>query len=120
MKEFMSNNYFSLRLENEKTNIYVNNKKFQQCKYILIDIPIDVLNDDELESIDEYIDEYKKVKASIKMKAEKLPPVVEFWGHCSNLHYWYLQQYDTNIIHHEWGFLTVKKHKSPTTAIRVF
>ncbi|KKK92723.1 hypothetical protein LCGC14_2700080 [marine sediment metagenome] len=108
MKEFEINKYLNLKLENEKTNIYVNDIKFQQCKYILIDIPIDASNDYEFESIDEYIDEYKKIEAITKKKLGKLPPEVEFWGHCSNLHYWYLKQYDTNVIHHELAFPLLK------------
>lgn len=108
MKEFEINKYLSLRLEDGKTNIYVNNKKFQQCKYILIDIPIEASNDDEFESIDEFIDEYKKAEAVTKEKAKKLPPDVEFWGHCSNLHYWHLKRYDTNLIHSELAFPLLK------------
>lgn len=108
MKKFEINNYLSLRLENGKTNIYVSNKKFQQCKYILIDIPIEASSVDEYRSIDEYIDEYRKIEVITKKKAEKLPPDVEFWGHCSNLHYWHLEGYDTNIIHHELVFPLLK------------
>lgn len=108
MKEFEINKYLNLKLENEKTNIYINNKKFQQCKYILIDIPIDASNDYEFESIDEFINEHKKVEEIRKKKLEKLPPEVEFWGHCSNLHYWYLEQYNTNMIHHELAFPLLK------------
>lgn len=87
MNEFVINDYPSLRLENKKTNIYVNNEKFIQCKYILLDIPIEASTDDEFNSIDEYIEEYKKIEAETREKARKIPPKVEFWGHCSNLHY---------------------------------
>lgn len=108
MNEFVVNEYLSLRLENGKTNIYVNNEKFIQCKYILLDIPIGAYNDDEFESIDEYIEHYKKVQTETREKAKKLPPEVEFWGHCSNIHYWYLKRYDTNLIHHELVFPLLK------------
>ena len=86
MKEFEISKYLSLKLENGKTNIYVDNKIFQQCKYILINIPIDASNDCEFESIDEYIESYKKIEVITKKKLEKLPPEVEFWGHCSVRH----------------------------------
>jgi len=108
MKEFVVNEFLSLKLENGKTNIYVNNQKILQCKYILLDIPIGASNDDEFESIDEYIEQYKKVQKETREKAEKLPPEVAFWGHCSNLHYWYLERYDTNLIHHELVFPLLK------------
>lgn len=98
MNEFVVNEYLSLRLEKGKISIYVNDEKFIQCKYIIFDIPIGASNDDECKSIDEYIEHYKRFEAETREKAKKLPPEVEFWGHCSNLHYWYLQSYDTNII----------------------
>ncbi len=108
MKEFEINKYLTLKLENGRTNIYINNKKFQQCKYILINIPIYASNDYEFDSIDEYINEYKEIEEITKKKLEKLPPEVEFWGHCSNLHYWYLEQYNSNMIHHELAFPLLK------------
>jgi len=50
MNEFTINKFLSLRLEGGKTNIYVSNKKFIQCKYVILNIPIDVSNDDEIQS----------------------------------------------------------------------
>ena len=41
MIEFKINNYLSLRWEEGKTNIYVNNKLFRQCKYLLLNIAPD-------------------------------------------------------------------------------
>ena len=57
MKEFIINNYIKLKLENGKTNIYVNNKLFRQCKYVLIRKSVNELEDLLiLESIDELAD----------------------------------------------------------------
>lgn len=109
MKEFEINKYISLKLENGKTNIYVNNKKFKQCKYILIDIPINASSNYEFESIDEYIDEHKKIEVITKKKLEKLPPEVEFWGHCSNLQVWYEHGYDTRLLQSNLSFPLLKK-----------
>jgi len=67
MSKFVVNDYLSLRLENGKTNIYVNNKKFIQCKYILLDIPIDASNDDELSRLMNISINIKK----LKLKQEK-------------------------------------------------
>ncbi len=39
--KFKVNKYITLRLENSKTVIYVRGKKFQQCKYLFLDIPVD-------------------------------------------------------------------------------
>ncbi len=44
----------SFKLEDYRTIIYINGKKFRQCKYLLLDIPKDRLEDtDEINSIDE-------------------------------------------------------------------
>lgn len=109
MKEFVINKYLCLRLENGITNIYVNNKKILRCKAVLIDIPIGDLDYNELESIDEYVDEYKKAEAEARDWSQEIPPEEEFWGHCSNLHYWYLENYNSNLIHHELVFPLLKE-----------
>ncbi len=54
MIEFKINKYITLKLENEKTEIYVNGKLFNQCKYVLIRKKIDELEDlNEIGSVDE-------------------------------------------------------------------
>ncbi|MFW9969014.1 MAG: hypothetical protein ACFFDF_02360 [Candidatus Odinarchaeota archaeon] len=59
MKEFVINEYLSLRLEKGITNIYVRDQKILRCKAVLIDIPIHDLDYNEFESIDEFIEYYK-------------------------------------------------------------
>lgn len=44
-KEFKINDFLTLKLINDETIIYVNNKWFIQCKFLLLDIPI---NDTDL------------------------------------------------------------------------
>ncbi|MBY9011479.1 MAG: hypothetical protein KGD70_03815 [Candidatus Lokiarchaeota archaeon] len=39
MKEFKVNKFLGLRLEKGKTAIYVDNKSFDQCKYLLLQVP---------------------------------------------------------------------------------
>lgn len=52
--EFKVNEYLSLKLENGKTNIFVNDKIFKHCKFLLLDIPINEVEQfNEIESIDE-------------------------------------------------------------------
>ena len=49
-KKFKVNEYLTLKLEESQTNIYVNGKFFRQCKYLLLDIPTEVLEDyDEID-----------------------------------------------------------------------
>lgn len=54
MKEYKISQYLALKLEGNETHIYVNGKFFRQCKYLLLNIPVEVLEDyDEINSIDE-------------------------------------------------------------------
>ena len=62
MEEFKVNNFITLRLEGKDTVIYVAGKRFQQCKYLLLNIPIEKVSTfDEVKSIDEAVE-----KLSIK------------------------------------------------------
>ena len=57
MKEFKINDFFTVKLEAGKTNIYVNGQIFRQCKYIMLNIPVeDIEHLDEIKSIDEAAD----------------------------------------------------------------
>ncbi len=40
MSEFKINNFITLKLEEGRTNIYVLGEEFIQCKYLLMNIPI--------------------------------------------------------------------------------
>ena len=54
MIEFSVNKYITLKIENKKTNIYVNNRLFNHCKYVLTRKKISELEDLlEMESVDE-------------------------------------------------------------------
>jgi hypothetical protein len=123
MLEFKVNKYISLRLENRKTNIYLANKLFRQCKYLLIEIPIDdITSFDDIESIDEAT---KRLNHSLEntVKSEyNIPPEVEFWGHCSNLQVWYEYNYNTKYLHSNLAFPILKKlvEIGDSLAIRVF
>ncbi|MHA1457430.1 MAG: leucine-rich repeat domain-containing protein [Promethearchaeota archaeon] len=112
MEEFEVNKYITLKLEGEKvkkTNIYVNGKLFRQCKYLLLNIPIrQVSSYNEINSIDEAM---RELNSSLQenSKIKEIPPETEFWGHCSNLHVWYENNYDTRLIHSNLAFPLLKK-----------
>ena len=77
---------------------------FNQCKYLLLDLPIANKNNyDEIESIDEAVEKLDNSmeRGSIKYK---ISPETEFWGHCSNLQAWYENDYDTRILHRNLAF----------------
>jgi len=55
-KQFRINMYITLKLENNNSFIYVNKQKFKQCKYLLIDIPIEEVGKyDNVGSIDRFV-----------------------------------------------------------------
>ncbi len=118
MQEFRVNEYITLRLEEDKTTlklggketvIYVSGEKFQQCKYLLINIPVDEVSPfDEIQSIDEAAERLDRTMEQ-KVYNVNLPPEAEFWGHCSNLQVWAENNYDTRLIHRDLAFPLLKK-----------
>ncbi len=85
--EYIINRYITLKLEESITNIYFNGILFQQCKYLLIDIPIDdFCFYDDIGSIDEAVE---KGMISKEKLSDYIPSETEFWGHCSNLQVWF-------------------------------
>ena len=98
-----------LKLEGNRTNIYVNGELFIQCKYLLIHIPhLDISSYDDVESVDEAIEDYNAQEGSHDTK-RFISPEVEFWGHCSNLQAWYENNYDTRLLHTNLSFPLLKK-----------
>ncbi len=106
VKEFKINQHLKLKLEGGRTNIYVNNRLFRQCMYLLLNIPVDRIEDyDEIESIDEAA---IKLNRSMERDHRKVPPETEFWGHCSNIQAWVDNKYDTRILHRNLAFPLLK------------
>ncbi|MFX0134085.1 MAG: hypothetical protein ACFFDN_10620 [Candidatus Hodarchaeota archaeon] len=94
-------------MEEGKTNIYVNNELFTHCKHILMDIPIEDI--DEFSSIDEVINNLDNhYEFSIKIKPE-ISPEILFWAHCSNIQAWYENNYNTSLIHSNLAFPLLRK-----------
>ncbi len=97
IKTFIISKNLVLKLENDITNIYVNGEKFLHCKYILLNFEKrDISEYDKFENMDQVIKHYSRKHESDKTL---LSPDTEFIGHCSNLQYWYENQYDLNILH---------------------
>ena len=54
MKEFQINKFLKFRLENGKTSIYVKDQLFRQCKFLLINIELNLVsNFEDITSLDE-------------------------------------------------------------------
>ncbi|MFX1489418.1 MAG: hypothetical protein ACFFBI_09735, partial [Promethearchaeota archaeon] len=111
MKTFKVNPFITLKLEDGKTNIYIDGKLFHQCKFLLLEIPIEKIESlDEIESIDEAslrLD--RSMERGYARKNINIPPETEFWGHCSNLQVWFENDYDTRLLHSNLAFPLLKK-----------
>lgn len=100
--EYKISDLITLKLENSKTNIYINEILFQQCKYILLNFTHDTSEEyDELISIDDIINKYSKRNETNKTI---LNPEEEFFGHCSNLEAWINNNYSLDVLHSSLSF----------------
>ena len=107
--EFRVNNHLVLRLENNRTNIYVGGKLFTHCKYLLLSIDKDKFNEyDEIESIDEAAETLDDSMHGVRFGKYDISPETEFWGHCSNIQAWYESKYDTRLLHRNLAFPLLK------------
>ena len=110
MQEFKVNDYITLRLESKKTNIYVKGELFEQCKFLLLNIPTqDVDFYDEIESIDEIAEKLGWTEERQLGVDYDITPETEFFGHCSNLQAWVENNYDTRLVHRNLPFPLLKK-----------
>lgn len=110
MLKFKVNKYITLKLENAITNIYINEELFKQCKYLLLNIPVkEVSSFDEIDSVDEAAEKLNHSEEPRKGYIRKIPPEVEFWGHCSNMQVWYENNYNTRLLHSNLAFPLLKE-----------
>ncbi len=103
-KEAKLNQYISLKLENGKTNLYLNNKRFKQCNYLILHFFVEQIN--ELNDI-QSIDDMEKIDHSGRFNYHRhveISPQEEFWGHCSNLQAWIENDYNTRLLHRSLAF----------------
>lgn len=106
VKEFVINDYLKLKLEQGRTIIYVKNRPFRQCMYLLLNIPVNKVEEyDEIKSIDEAA---LKLNRKMEQNHNIIPPETEFWGHCSNLQAWTDNDYDTRLLHRNLAFPLLK------------
>ena len=113
MKEFSINEFLKLKLEDGKTVIYVDNRKVIQCKYLLLNSPInnsaeiktkhgDMTVDGQAENLDHSLERDDDNEIGI-------PPEAEFWAHSSNLQVWYENNYNTEVLHSNLAFPLLRK-----------
>lgn len=95
---YIIDKYIEVRLlENGQTKIFIDNKPFIQCKYLLINIPAKEF-DEAMES--QTIDDLK-TNYSNKHEQDKsiIPYETEFWAHCSNLQVFSENNYNPATLH---------------------
>ncbi|MBD3185411.1 hypothetical protein GF325_01175 [Candidatus Bathyarchaeota archaeon] len=110
----MVNDFIHLKLEGSTTVIYVDGERFDQCKRILIQIPVE--NKDAFDEV-ESIDEIARISSTAHdddatryhIDNVELSPESEFWGHCSNLQAWAENSYDTRLLHSNLAFPLLKR-----------
>jgi len=117
--EFKVNEFITLKLEGHykgfleefwETIIYVKGERFDQCKFLLLEIPVDEVKTlDQIESIDEAAEKLDRSLEPVHGPIMKIPPDVEFWGHCSNLQVWFENDYDSRLLHRNLAFPLLKK-----------
>ncbi len=104
------NKYITLRLEGNRTNIYVNNQLFNQCKFLFMNIPTkNIRKYDAIDSIDEAAEKLDRSMEGRGANKFEISPATEFWGHCSNLQAWIENNYDTRILHRNLAFPLLKR-----------
>jgi len=108
-REFKINEFITLKLQNNRTNIYVKNRIFTQCMYLLLNIRKDRIRDyDQIDSIDEAA-EYLDRSLEGSRQQNLITPEEEFTGHCSNIQVWAENDYDTRILHRNLAFPLLKR-----------
>jgi len=105
--EFKINDYLTLKLMDERTEVFVNNKQILICKGLKINLPLSEVNKlDQFNSIDD-LEQY--INSHPVQDTINIPPKTEFWGHCSNLQAWAEHNYDTRLIHSNIAFPLLRK-----------
>lgn len=107
--KFSVGKHITLKLEDEGTVIYVNGRRFLQCKRLLLRLTPKKNNLNNIVSIDDaerVLRSSKEGNGSVKFK---ITPEQEFWGHSSNLQAWYEHHYDTVLLHSNLAFPLLRK-----------
>lgn len=106
---FKINDLVDLRLIDGKTYIYVNNKEFLICARLLLNIPMERIQEaDEIKSIDEAAEVYKQPLWQNRV-VDTITPEEEFKGHCSNIQAFFENGLNTDILASNIAFPLLKK-----------
>ncbi|KKN90960.1 hypothetical protein LCGC14_0225440 [marine sediment metagenome] len=99
-KKYVINEFIDLRLIGDRTDIFINGKRFFQCMFLLINIPTMEAEDENCVNIDEFQRKYSgEMEVTDNSEEHLIPPETEFWGHCSNIQAWVENKYNPNVLH---------------------
>ncbi|MFX0102733.1 MAG: tetratricopeptide repeat protein [Candidatus Hodarchaeota archaeon] len=99
-KKFKINEYLEVSLEGEAVHIYVNGKRFDQCKYLLLEHPDKkTTNIKDYVTMDEILYEQNGQLHDPGLHEEYITPQSLFWGHCSCIEVWVENNYDPGLMH---------------------
>ncbi len=109
-REYRINEYLTLKLIKGQTVIFIDEKPFHQCKYLLLNLTQkDFTKFDHVDSIDEAFEIYNVMDKNHEKDHSLIDPESEFIGHCSNLQAWYEHDYDLRILHSSLSIPLLKK-----------
>jgi hypothetical protein len=109
-KEYRINEHLTLKLIKGQTGIFIDEKPFRQCKYLLLNLTQKDFNKfDHIDSIDEAFEIYNKMDKNHERDHDLIDPDTEFFDHCSNLQAWYEHDYNLRILHSSLSIPLLKK-----------
>ncbi len=99
-------------LKGSETMIYVGDKPFIQCTFLLFSLPTHgFVKTKTIRSIDEaatFLNPLMENGIPHNFKQDIKPEQI-FWGHCSNIQAWAEHNYDTRLLHSNLAFPLLKK-----------
>ncbi len=107
-REFVVNDYITLKLEDDQTNIYIDGDLFIQCKLVKYNYEGLFAPPNDYEELVNWCTCYPSTKY-LNCDQTHIPPEVEFWAHSSNLQVWIENDYNLNILNDHLAFSLLKR-----------
>ena len=91
--------------------MYVNGERFDQCKFLILNVPTNHSETYDVKSIDEASETLRGELGKMEEANDNniLTPEEEFRGHCSNIQAWVEHGYDTRLMHRNLAFPLLQK-----------
>jgi Leucine-rich repeat (LRR) protein len=101
------NEYLSVRLVHGLTEVFVGEKRINQCKLVLMNFPRERVKElGRFETIDELSEFAEKKELDF---TPEITPEEEFWAHCSAIQAWVEAGYDTRLLDMRLAFPILKE-----------